>query len=518
MNRLFVFILLFFSRPAFSQEIRLTQLHCDFRGRPDQPWFSWELQSSHHGVMQSGYRVVLFDEAGTTWDSQKQPSATSTGIPYSGPALAAAHTYYWKAMVWDRERFDSSKWSPVDTFQTTLLTRNDWKGAQWVGYEALPDSDLRLPAPAVKGVKQSGPFRDTLPLFRKEFRVDKPLLRATAFISGLGQLELHINGAKTGDHFLDPGWVDYEKKALYVALDITPQIRQGSNAIGVMLGNGFFYIPRQRYHKLLTAYGYPKMIARIVLEYRDGSQQDIVTDTSWRTAPGPITYSSIYGGEEEDARREQTGWDQPRFDEKGWRPCVIVSGPPLLEAQTSPPLKIFEHFAPRHITQRNPSSWIYDLGQNASGIIRLRVSGSAGAVVRITPAELIEGDSVNQKATGKPYYWQYTLKGEGQETWEPRFTYYGFRYLQVDNAGAGRTTQPGPSAGSRRTGRLAYPQRDGTHRPVQLQQPAIPPDRHPHRLGDPKQRGQYLYRLPPPRETGLAGRSASDGKFAAVYL
>ena len=405
-------------------------LHCDFRGRPGLPWLSWQLQSSHHGVRQSAYRILVFDDTRTVWDSRKQESGVSTGIAYGGAALTAGHTYFWKAMVWDLGRADSSKWSPLDSFQTGLVTRADWKGAEWIGYEALPDSALRLPG----SVKKGGPARDTLPLFRKEFRVAKPLRRATAFVSGLGQFELHVNGEKTGDHFLDPGWVDYEKKALYVAFDITHQVWLGDNALGVLLGNGFYYIPRERYHKLITAYGYPKAIARIRLEYTDGSSEDIVTDRSWRTAPGPITYSSIYGGEDYDARREQSGWDRAGFDEKGWKPVVIVNGPPRLEAQDAQPLKVFEHFSARTIARRRDSSWIYDLGQNASGIVRLRVSGPAGAVLRITPGELSGGDSVNQKASGKPYYWQYTLKGEGTETWEPRFTYYGFRYLQLDGA------------------------------------------------------------------------------------
>ena len=438
MKGFFTVILLSSLSSVMGQDIRLTHLRVDWRGRTDRPWLSWELQSSHRGVSQSAYRIVLFDDGGTVWDSRDVASGVSTGIVYGGGPLAAGHTYYWKTKVWDRDRDDSSKWSPVDTFQTGLVAPADWKGAQWIGYEALPDSASGLPGT----VKRTGPGRDTLPLLRKEFRVDKPLRRATAFISGLGQFELSVNGGKTGDHFLDPGWVDYTKRALYVALDITPQLRRGANAMGVMLGNGFYYIPRERYHKLLTAYGYPKLIARILLEYADGSREDIVTDSSWRTAPGPLTFSSIYGGEDYDARREQPGWDRPGFDDKDWRVPVVVPGPPVLEAQTAGPLKVFEHFGPRDIMQRGLFSWVYDMGQNASGIVRLRITGHRDAVVRITPGELTQGDSVNQKATGKPYYWQYTLKGEGVETWEPRFTYYGFRYLQLD--GAVPEGQPNP--------------------------------------------------------------------------
>ena len=454
MNRLIAIALVLLTYSAFAQEIKLSNLHCDYRINPHgvgtvTPRLSWELVSSHRGVMQSAYRILVSEDTpslkrseGTVWDSQKKPSTVSIGTAYAGPTLAPGHTYYWKVMVWDQQRNDSSHWSPIASWQTGLLAKLDWKNAQWIGYEALPDSSLQLPAPSVKGIKKNGPFRDTLPLFRREFEITKPLLRATAFVSGLGHFELRVNGEKTGDHFLDPGWVAYDKKALYVALDLTPQLRQGANAIGVMLGNGFYYIPKERYRKLLTAYGYPKLIARIVLEYTDGTTEDIVTDPSWKTAPGPITFSSIYGGEDYDARREQAGWDSPHFDESRWLSAIPVSGPPVLEAQSAEPLKVFEHFTARRMYPIRPTttvassrSWIYDLGQNASGIIQLRVSGRKGAVVRIIPAELLDADSsASQKATGKPYYWEYILKGDGIESWQPRFTYYGFRYLQLEGA------------------------------------------------------------------------------------
>lgn len=455
MKRLIAIALVFFTASVFAQEIKLSGLRCEYRVNPFgigtvTPRLGWELLSSHHGVLQSAYRILVSEDTpslkrneGTVWDSRKISSAVSIGTAYAGPALAPGHTYYWKVMVWDAGRNDSSHWSAIASWQVGLLDKTDWKNAQWIGYEALPDSSLQLPASSVKGVKKSGPFRDTLPIFRREFEVSKPLLRATAFISGLGHFELRVNGEKTGDHFLDPGWVTYDRKALYVALDLTAQLKQGRNAVGVLLGNGFYYIPKERYHKLLAAYGYPKFIARVVLEYRDGTTEDIVTDPWWKTAPGPIAYSSIYGGEDYDARREQAGWDKPHFDEGHWRSAVVVGGPALLEAQGEEPLKVFEHFTARRVFAVG-NAWIYDLGQNSSGIVQLRVSGPRGSVIRITPAELLNADSTaNQKATGKPYYWEYTLKGDGVEIWEPRFSYYGFRYLQLDGAVPKGQSNPG---------------------------------------------------------------------------
>ncbi|HEY4287597.1 MAG TPA: family 78 glycoside hydrolase catalytic domain [Puia sp.] len=443
---------LFVSFGVRAQEIKLVDLRCEYRVNPigigtGTPKLSWELASSKRGVVQSAYRILVAEDSvslmkntGLVWDSKKVESDVSIGVLYNGPALVAGRSYCWKLMVWDEARKDSSKWSHIGYWRTGLLTAADWKGARWIGYAEIPDSSVQLPAPSVKGFKKSGPARDVLPLFRKEFVVGKPLLRATAFISGLGHFEMRLNGKKAGDHFLDPGWVTYDKKALYVGLDITADLKQGVNAVGVMLGNGFYYIPRERYHKLLTAYGYPKMIARIVLEYQDGSVSEVISDTSWKTAAGPITFSSIYGGEDYDARLEQAGWDGPGFNDEKWRQPVVVKGPPVLEAQSAEPLKVMEQFAARRIVQKpvgaggtGGGTFVYDLGQNASGIVRIKVRGPKGTVVRITPGELLGEDSLaNQKATGKPYYWEYTLKGDGVETWEPRFTYYGFRYLQVD--------------------------------------------------------------------------------------
>lgn len=454
MNRIIFIFLLLLSSGVFSQELKLTNLRCNYRINPlgidiRLPMLSWELQSSRRGVMQTAYRILVADDTsslekniGMGWDSKKIVSGASIQVAYTGPALLSAKVYYWKVMVWDN-RGDSSRWSKIAYWQTGLTSPADWKGAQWIAYEDLPDSARLLPgvaekvATAAKGMetKKTGPFRDTLPLFRKEFVIGKPLRKATAFICGLGHFEMSCNGKKTGDHFLDPGWTDYDKKALYVTFDITGELKQGPNAIGVMLGNGFYYVPRQRYHKLTVAYGYPKLIARIFLEYADGSSENIVSNLSWKTIPGPLLFSSIYGGEDYDARREQPGWDIPGFNDKNWQAPVTVTGPPVLEAQSEEPLKIFDIFSPRTITRLRPDSWIYDLGQNASGIPQITVSGEKGKTIRIVPAELMNEDSTaNQKATGKPYYFEYTLKGDGMEQWQPRFSYYGFRYLQIEGA------------------------------------------------------------------------------------
>ncbi|WP_262915362.1 family 78 glycoside hydrolase catalytic domain [Niabella ginsengisoli] len=246
---------------------------------------------------------------------------------------------------------------------------------------------------------------------------------------------MSINGAKTGDHFFDPGWTQYSKHAQYVTFDITSQLRNGTNALGVMLGNGFYYIPGERYRKMTGAYGYPKMIARVLLQYADGSSENIVTDASWKTAPSPICFSSIFGGEDYDANKEPRGWNKMGYNDASWKNAIETDGPPLLQSQMAEPLKVMEKFEPVNKKRLTDGSWMFDLGQNFSGIPSITLSGKKGDTVRIIPSELINDDgSANQKGSGGLYVYTYILKGDKIEEWQPRFSYYGFRYLQVKGA------------------------------------------------------------------------------------
>ncbi|RTQ51613.1 alpha-L-rhamnosidase [Hymenobacter gummosus] len=420
-------------------------LRCGYRLSPlgvqqAAPNLSWELTADHRNARQSAYRVLVADDeqllrrnVGNVWDSQKQASAASIQVPYAGPALQATKTYYWKVMVWD-ERQQASAWSPAARWQMGLLTAADWRGAQWIAYDQLPAEHVTvLPVDGKKDMYQGS---NVLPLLRKDFRVAKKLRRATAYVCGLGQFELRLNGQKVGDHFLDPAWTKYDRHAQYVSFDVTEQLRKGDNAVGVMLGNGFYYVPpvKGRYRKLKTAFGYPKLLCRFVLDYTDGTQENVVSDASWQTTAGPVTFSSIYGGEDYDARKEQPGWDAPRFrPAQPWKPVLLVDGPARLDAEQAEPLKVHETFQPKQISQPQPGRFVYDFGQNASGIVELRVQGRAGDTVRLAPAELLGPDKlVSQKNSGRPYYFTYVLRGAGVETWRPRFSYYGFRYVQLD--------------------------------------------------------------------------------------
>ncbi|ACU04960.1 family 78 glycoside hydrolase catalytic domain [Pedobacter heparinus] len=443
MSKLIYFLgLFFFTIPVFSQQLKVNELRCTYKNNPQgvespAPALSWKLFSAQRNVLQSAYHIIVADDAltlakgiGNVWDSKKVASARSLLVNYNGKPLISGKTYYWKVKVWDNNGL-ASAWSDTATWQMGLLTVSDWKNAKWIGYEKMPDSLVTILPLDTKKDKPEG--NNIQPLLRKEFRVNKAVKKATMFISGLGHFELQLNGRKVGDHFLDPGWTKYDKEALYIPFDITAQLKDGNNALGVMLGNGFYYIPpiKARYKKLRASFGYPKMICRLLIEYKDGSVANIISDESWKTAASAITFSSIYGGEDYDANLEQKGWDIPGFDDKHWKSAVSVGGP-ALTSQKAEPLKVFDQFTAKTIKPLGNGDWVYDLGQNASAIIELTVKGKKGDTVKIIPAELLKADgTANQRATGSPTYFQYILKGDGAETWRPRFMYTGFRYLQV---------------------------------------------------------------------------------------
>nr|WP_262918309.1 glycoside hydrolase family 78 protein [Mucilaginibacter straminoryzae] len=431
---------------TFAQTLKVTNLRCDYRTNPlgiesAAPKLSWELQSNQNNTVQTAYQIQVADDSVAflqqnhlAWDSKKVNSSASVSVKYAGAKLQPAHTYYWRVIVWDNHQYQTT--SEIAKWQMGLPSKTDWKGAKWIAYEELPDSERIVPAIHGKGPKKLGAANDVLPLIRKNISIQKPVKRATMFICGLGHFELSINGKKLGDHFLDPGWTKYDQQALYVPFDVTANLKQGNNALGIMLGNGFYYIPRdKRYRKLTGAYGYPKMICRLAIEYQDGTSGDVVSDETWRMAPGPVTFSSIYAGEDYDATKEQKGWNMPGFDDSQWQKAKQVSGVPVLNAQTAEPLQVFNHFKPVKTTHPTTGKWVFDLGQNASGIPYIKVKGHKGDTVKITPSELINPDgTANQKGSGGPAYFTYVLKGEVEEEWQPQFTYYGFRYLQVEGA------------------------------------------------------------------------------------
>jgi hypothetical protein len=311
-----------------------------------------------------------------------------------------------------------------------------WANARWIAYEQLEDSMKVVPAVHGSGNELGNKAikRSVVPMFRKEFSVAENIEKASIIISGLGHYELHLNGEKVDDRFLAPGWTNYQKRIFYNTFDITDLLKSGKNAVGVLVGNGFYNVNRERYRKLVIAYGYPKLIFNITLQYKDGSVENIISDENCRVLPSPITFSSIYGGEDYDATLEQSGWNSSGFDDSNWKtPVIINDSIEILEPETDYPLKVMQEFQVKEILTSKTGRTIYDFGQNASGIVSLKVKGNRGAKVTIRPDELINDEgNVTQRSGGGPYEFSYILKGEGEETWQPRFAYYGFRYADVE--------------------------------------------------------------------------------------
>ncbi|MES2221228.1 MAG: family 78 glycoside hydrolase catalytic domain, partial [Acidobacteriota bacterium] len=232
-----------------------------------------------------------------------------------------------------------------------------------------------------------------LPLFRDEFFLSKKISSATLYLSGLGQFEAHINSRNVTDTVLNPAWSDYHKHIFYCTYDVTPLLHPGINAIGVMLGNGMYNVPITpgRYQKFHGSFGHPKLILQLEVKFSDGSSQSIVSNGAWKTAPGPITFTSIYGGEDYDARLQQTGWDLPGFNAKHWSSVAIVTGPGgILVPETIPPIRLFNRYDPVKISHPKPGLTVYDLGENSSGWPEIAVHGPRGSRVKLIAGELLD--------------------------------------------------------------------------------------------------------------------------------
>jgi len=397
----------------------------------EKPRFSWIYDDEAPGAAQSAYRIILSsspetleNEEGDLWDSGKVYSSKTLNIPYEGAELKSTGIYFWKIRVWDQDGNPAS-WSDIRHFQMGLLNEEDWQ-ADWI---TTPDSTV------------------SSPLLRNEFTIEKEIESATAFVTGAGYYEFYLNGGKVGDHVLDPGMTDFRKRILYETYDVADQLEQGENAFGLWLGNGAFRLKseedRWTWYGMNNQFGTPMGIVQLHIQYRDGSEEIIGSDGGWKTDASPIVYNNVYGGEDYDARLEQEGWNRVGFDDSSWKSVKVAENSGvIMDSQLMPPIRVVETIDPSVKTTPKQGVFLYDLEQNIPGWWRLTVEGEKGTEIKIRGAETLNndlfpkplepGDSLSTKHSYHSDVWTtYTLKGEDTETYEPRFFYSGFRYIEV---------------------------------------------------------------------------------------
>ena len=437
----------------------LEGLRCEYKINPlaiqdKQPRLGWILRSEERGQYQTAYRILVSDdrkrlreETGNLWDSGRVNSSQTLQIPYEGSPLRSGQRCYWMAMIWDADG-TPSHWSESSNWEMGLLSPADWKG-DWIS-DGKPDP------------VQDEEFyqNDPAPLFRKEFDLKRQVKKARLYISGLGYYEARLNGNRVGDRYLDPGWTNYSERIFYSSFDVTKMLHSGKNCMGVILGNGWYNpLPLRMWGRLnLREHlptGRPRFIAQLNIEMTDGSRQTVFSNSDWRVHDGPILRNNVYLGELFDARREIEGWDRPGLDSHEWTSAVAVNSPGgHLQAQPQPPIRITEEIKPVEITEPKPDVFILDFGQNFSGTVRLRIEARSGTRITLRYGELLDEDgnlnpmtSVAGQIKGKRQNGQniggagspefavqedvYIAKGKGKNTYIPRFTFHGFRFVEI---------------------------------------------------------------------------------------
>jgi alpha-L-rhamnosidase len=427
-------LILILAAPALAT-MKPINLKCEYLTDPVgidilKPRLSWALESDKRGEKQTAYQILVASSGdnlrknrGDLWDSGKVASRESLHIPYAGAPLKSAMRCLWKVRVWDTT--DTPTEFTAASWEMGLLDKSDWHG-KWI---SRTDDKEYHPAP----------------MLRHTFELKGKVKQARVYICGLGYYELHLNGKKVGDRLRDPGYTRFDRRALYATYDVTKQLKEGGNAVGVMLGTGWYNVHTKAvwYFDKAPWRAAPKVLVELRVEYADGRTETIAGDTTWKTSTGPIVYDSIYGGETHDARQEKPGWDTASYDDHDWQAAIEVAPPGgVISAQMNPPIRTKETIKPVKVTEVKPGVYVYDLGQNFAGHARLTASGPAGSQITLRYAEKINKDgsldpsniNVHLVKTDPPQRFQtdkFILKGQGRETFEPVFTYHGFQYVEV---------------------------------------------------------------------------------------
>jgi alpha-L-rhamnosidase len=418
---------------AAAASLSADTLRCEYRANPlgldeTAPRLSWRVASRNRDERQAAYQVIvagseqeLAENKGTFWDSGKTSGADTTKIIYCGQPLGSCDFCYWKVKVWDQDG-KGSDWSQPAMWSMGLLHQDDWRGP-WIGYDKMrqgenDSTNLFLPPP---------------PCLRTEFTISRKIKRATLYMTALGLADFYINGRRATDDRFTPGWTDYTKRVHYRAYDVTALLHGGKNALGAILADGWYsgYIgwghKRDHYGKK------PRLRAQLQVDYTDGTHDIIASGPGWKASTGAILGTDFLMGETCDGRREDK-WSEPGFDDRQWG--AVATGAemtPLIQAHPGPAVGAFAEIAPKSITEVHSNVFVLDMGQNFAGVARLKVKGRRGQPITLRFAERLarDGSIYTTNLRGALATDTYICRGHGVETWEPRFTYHGFQYIEV---------------------------------------------------------------------------------------
>jgi alpha-L-rhamnosidase len=410
--------------------LELENLRVEYKVNPigideRQPRLSWQIVSSERGVRQKAYQIRaaatsanLEQSAGLLWDTGKVASDQSIHVVYRGPALQSRQRVFWQVRVWN-EKDEPSAWSAPAYWEMGLLQPSDWQAA-WIQPDIAQDLTKSQPCP----------------MLRKEFTIAGAVKSARVYVTCLGLYEMELNGRRVGaNQVFTPGWTSYDTRLQYQTYEVTSQLRAGKNAIGAILGDGW-YRGHLTWDMRRNVYGdKPALLLQLHVVYEDGSTQIITTDETWKAATGPILSSDIYNGEIYDARLEKKGWSAPDFNDTGWSGVKIIAhSKAILVAPAGPAVRKIQEIKPVAIIKTPAGETVFDMGQNLVGWVRLKARGRAGTTVTLRHAEVLDkaGNfySANLRKAGQKI--QYTLKGDGIEVYEPHFTFQGFRYVLME--------------------------------------------------------------------------------------
>jgi Alpha-L-rhamnosidase N-terminal domain./Bacterial alpha-L-rhamnosidase. len=406
--------------------IKIVKTRCEYKYNPigidvKLPRFNWQIESDGKGIMQTAYRIQIIDEdagfVNTSWDSGKVESDQSIHVNYAGKALKPRTRYHYHIKIWDNKE-NESDWSEAAYWETGLLSENNWV-AKWITPYISPDDTEK----------------EKCPYLRREFKAEGKIKSARIYATALGLYELHINGSKADDTLFTPGWTSYGKRLQYQTYDVTSLLKEGTNAIGAILGKGW-YMGNLAWNENNGVFGNTYgLLMQLHITYNNGKEEVIISDNSWKSATGPILMSEIYHGETYDARLENTGWDMAGFaDGKWFETCLLEYKGGALVSQENVPVRAIQEIAPKEISTTPKGEIVMDFGQNLVGRVCFNVQGTTGTEIILQHAEVLDkdGNFYTENLRSAKQTIRYILKGSGIETFEPTFTFQGFRYLKID--------------------------------------------------------------------------------------